>query len=88
MNKATKDSIIDIIKGMNLDTVDVENIDTARSILEQGFDSLDIMDLYFKLEERYSINISEESFELQDWFTVDEIVKNINAFSSVPLRTE
>ena len=79
MKQATKENIINLINNMDLDIDDVENIDTSIPLAEQGLDSLDMMNIYFDLEDTFSIKISEEALETQNWFTVDTIVQNINA---------
>ena len=78
MKQVTKENIINIIKNMDLDIDDIENIDTSIPLAEQGFDSLDMMNIYFDLEDNFSIKISEEALETQNWFTIDSIVQNIN----------
>ena len=78
MKQVTKEDIINIIKNMDLDIDDIENIETSIPLPDQGFDSLDMMNIYFELEETFSIKISEEALETQNWFTIDSIVQNIN----------
>jgi acyl carrier protein len=78
LKQVTKEDIINIIKNLDLDIDDIENIDTSIPLAEQGFDSLDMMNIYFDLEENFSIKISEEALETQNWFIVDSIVQNIN----------
>lgn len=78
MKKVTKEDIINIIKNMDLDIDDIDNIETSLPLAEQGFDSLDMMNIYFDLEENLSIKITEEALETQNWLTIDSIVQNIN----------
>lgn len=78
MKEATKEDIINILKKMELDIDHVENIETSQSLAEQGIDSLDMMNLYFDLEENFSIKISDEDYETKNWVTIDSIVQNIN----------
>jgi acyl carrier protein len=78
LKQVTKEDIINIIKNLDLDIDDIEKIDTSIPLAEQGFDSLDMMNIYFDLEENFSIKISEEALETQNWFIVDSIVQNIN----------
>ena len=37
-----------------------ENLEVDVSLLDQGYDSLDFLDLFFNIEEKYNIRISDE----------------------------
>ena len=78
MKQVTKEDVINVIKNMDLAINDIENIKTSESLVEQGLDSLDMMNIYFDLEETFLIKISEEAIGTQNWFTIDSIVGNIN----------
>lgn len=77
MRKVTRKDIVDILKNMDLE-VDVNELSPTIELISQNIDSLDMMNLFFTLEEIYSIKISEESLENKKWKTIDEIVQNVN----------
>ena len=78
MKQVTKEDVINVIKNMDLDIDDIENIKTSEPLAELGLDSLDMMNIYFDLEETFLIKISEEDIGTQNWVTIDSIVHNIN----------
>ncbi|MBW1740284.1 MAG: acyl carrier protein [Deltaproteobacteria bacterium] len=77
MRKVTREDVIKVIKEMELD-VDIEQIELDGDLDKHGMDSLDMMNLFFNLEETFSVKISEESLQNQKWSTVNDIVQNIN----------
>ncbi len=82
MKQVTKEDVINVIKNMDLDIDDIENIKTSEPLAEQGLDSLDMMNIYFDIEETFLIKINEEALGTQNWFTIDSIVQNINMLLS------
>ena len=72
--------IPDILKAIReADTsADVDNLKTDQDLFKQGLDSLDMMNVFFNLEETYSLKIDENSLDINRWSTINEIVSNIN----------
>jgi len=73
-----KEDIINCMKEMELN-IDFDNLLSDKNLNDQGIDSLDMMNFFFNLEERFSVKISEESIESGKWETINDIVTNINS---------
>lgn len=78
MKQVIKEDIIQIFKKLDLDIKEPESIDASVPLQDQGIDSLDMMNLYFELEDQFAVKISDETLEDKDWSTIDTIVKNVN----------
>lgn len=70
-----KNDIINLIKDMGL-LIDTEKLVSDKPLAEQGIDSLDMINIFFKLEENFKIKISEEDIEKIK--TIDDIVEYVN----------
>lgn len=81
MEKATVQNIFDIIKEIDLN-INIDAIDNDKELNSQGVDSLDMMNIFFALEDMFSIKIDDESAQTENWSTVNGIVANINKFLS------
>ena len=79
MKQIIKEDIIAIIKKLDLDIMEPDAIDASIPLQEQGIDSLDMMNIYFELEDQFKIKINDEMLEDKDWSTIDTIIKNVNA---------
>lgn len=77
MRKIVPKDIISIMKEMNLN-INVEELIYDEELSSQGVDSLDMMSLYFNLEEKIPVKISNEYFSDKQWDTIDNIVANVN----------
>jgi acyl carrier protein len=77
----TVNDIIEILQEQN-DHIQLVDVDPEKSLLHQGLDSLDMMDLYFNLEEKYGVSIefSDESSQDSQWASLNQIVAGINEF--------
>ena len=78
MKRAVKDDIVQVIKKLNLNSGDVDKISASEPLRDQGIDSLDMMNIFFELEEKFKIKISDEMLEDKDWSTIDSIIENVN----------
>jgi len=79
MTKATREDLINIIIELNVSaSLDVGGLNDDTPLDKQGLDSLDIMNLYFQLEETFGIKISEDSLQEDEWRTISDILKRIN----------
>lgn len=56
--------------------IDTEKLVSDKPLAEQGIDSLDMINIFFKLEENFKIKISEEDIEKIK--TIDDIVEYVN----------
>ena len=70
-----KNDIINLIKDMGL-LIDTEKLVSDKPLAEQGIDSLDMINIFFKLEENFKIKIPEEDIEKLK--TIDDIVEYVN----------
>mgnify|MGYP000188367515 CR=1 FL=1 len=70
-----KNDIINLIKDMGL-LIDTEKLVSDKPLAEQGIDSLDMINIFFKLEENFKIKIPEEDIEKLK--TINEIVEYVN----------
>jgi acyl carrier protein len=77
MSKVTHEDVIAIIKetGMN---VDWEKLDSKESLAEQGADSLDMISIIFAFQEKYDIEITDESISNGGWLSIDKMIMNLN----------
>lgn len=60
-------------------SVPAQDLDPALPLLEQGLDSLDMMNVYFLIEEKYQISVDENSISDGKWDTLERILQNLNA---------
>lgn len=77
MEQVRKEDIIRVLKGININA-DFEALDPSVDLVSQGVDSLDMMNMLFKIEEVFSIKITDDSVDNGEWLTIDKMVKNIN----------
>jgi len=70
-----KNDIINLIKDMGL-LIDTEKLVSDKPLAEQGIDSLDMINIFFKLEENFKIKIPEE--DIENLKTIDDIVEYVN----------
>ena len=77
MNKITIKDLVDIISRMDVE-VEATELKPDVSLSLQGFDSLDMMSLFFDLEKKYSIEFGND-FNFDRWLSLNDIVENFNA---------
>ena len=77
MANITHEDVIAIIKvtGVKLDW---EKIDSKESLSEQGADSLDMINIIFAIQEKYGIEITDESISDGEWLSIEKMVMNLN----------
>ena len=74
--KATVENIKEII--VEADVLgDVEEMQSDIALSEQGIDSLDVVNVYLLVEEKFEVSIPDE--DLSQVKTIDGIVKYVNA---------
>ena len=73
----TENDIIDMIK-KNEVKIDLPTLDHNERLMDQGFDSLDMASIFFALEERYKIKISEEYIDQGKLVSINAIVEYVN----------
>ncbi len=56
--------------------IETEKLINDKPLAEQGIDSLDMINIFFKLEENFKIKIPEEDIEKLK--TIDDIVEYLN----------
>lgn len=77
MSKVTHEDVIAIIKGTSV-KLDWEKLDPKESLADQGADSLDMIDIIFAFQEKYSIEITDESIANGEWLSIDKMIMNLN----------
>jgi acyl carrier protein len=64
-----------------IDSLDSEvvaaDLDLDADLVGQGFDSLDFMSLLFRLEQKYSVKLSNTMDIATEWNTVNKIVAQL-----------
>jgi len=79
MLKVTHEDVIAIIKGIGA-RLDWDKLDPKESLTDQGADSLDMINIIFAYQEKYDIEITDESISNGEWLTIDKTVSNLNKF--------
>ena len=77
MTKVTHEDVIAIIKGTGV-KLDWEKLEFKESFADQGADSLDMINIIFAFQEKYGIEITDESISDGEWLTLDKMVINLN----------
>lgn len=79
MNVTVQD-VIEVIREMELPGIEVDGLSPSESLLKQGLDSLDMMDLYFRLEEKFGKPIKFDDAKAQhaQWTCLADIADGIN----------
>jgi acyl carrier protein len=72
----TTQQIVDIIKEADLSSADPESLSTHISLSKQGVDSLEKTTIFFLIEEKYNIKISDSLYQELD--TIDTIQEYLN----------
>lgn len=79
MKSVSEKEIYGVLEKLNLDaTIDLKNISADESLNSLGLDSLDFMNLYFELEEKYGIKIPNELIEKKYFDSIAGIIKELN----------
>ena len=73
---ATEEDILQIIKDLNIN-IDISSLSTSKPLHEQGLDSLDIATIFFELDDRYSIKVTDEDIESGKLESIDKILNFI-----------
>lgn len=77
MAKVRYEDVIAIIKGTGV-KLDWEKLDFEESIADQGADSLDMISIIFAFQEKYGIEITDESISDGEWLSIEKMVMNLN----------
>jgi acyl carrier protein len=78
MGEADRGELIKALEALDLYEFDAATLKDDVPLTEQGLDSLDMMNLYFQIEEQFQLKISEESLEKNEWNTINKILSKIN----------
>jgi len=74
--KVTTDDILEVIESAEV-VVDTKSLQNDIKLTDQGVDSLDIVNIYLLLEEKFDIKIPDE--DLSQVTTVNDIVEYVNS---------
>lgn len=79
MTMATPQDILSLLCEMHSKAA-VGSLGPDDNLLENGIDSLDMMNLFFSLEERFAVRIvmDEAAYRAEDWATARAIAENVN----------
>ena len=58
--------------------LDWEKIEPEISLAEQGADSLDMISIIFAFQEKYNVEITDESISNGDWLSIDKMLISLN----------
>ena len=73
----TANDILDMIRKNDI-KIDLPTLDHNERLVDQGFDSLDMVSIFFALEERYKIEISEADADQGKLASINAIVEYVN----------
>lgn len=79
LQAVTAEEVVEAIKGIG--EVDVSKLVHDKDLIEQGYDSLDLIDILFTLQENFNFEVSEDSIAENEWSSIDKIVTQINAIT-------
>lgn len=77
MRKVTNTEVVDLIKATGV-KLDWENVDSTLKLTEQGADSLDMISILFAFQEKYDVEVTDESIADGEWLTINKMVSNLN----------
>lgn len=77
MSFVAHDEVVSVIKKTDV-KLDWEKINPKESLTEQGADSLDMINIIFALQEKYGVEITDESISDGEWLSIDKMVSNLN----------
>jgi acyl carrier protein len=77
MGRITKNEIFSVIQKANV-KLDWEKIEPEISLAEQGADSLDMISIIFAFQEKYNVEITDESISNGDWLSIDKMLISLN----------
>lgn len=72
----TTDDIKDIMSKIEVIKENIKNIDTKEDLYSQGIDSLDMMNVFLLIEEKYGIKIPDE--DIAKLNTIEKITSYLN----------
>ena len=77
MAKIAREDVIAVIKGTDV-RLDWEKIDYKESLTDQGADSLDMISIIFAFQEKYGVEITDESIAAGEWLSIEKMVTNLD----------
>lgn len=77
MSKVTLDDIVELFDEAGIES-NVSELDPKKALLDQGLDSLDMMNVFFQVEEKYGLSVGEEEIAAGDWNSLEKIVESVN----------
>ena len=76
----TKEDILKMIKDLDIN-VDISSLSESRPLREQGLDSLDMATIFFELDDRYSIKVTDGDIESGKFESIEKIFNFIKGNS-------
>ena len=85
MRTFVREDILRVMEKINLN-VNVTDIIPEQALSEQEIDSLDMMNLFFEIEETFSVRIANEAMSERRWETIRIRVSTAHSAASARLR--
>lgn len=76
MSTVSKNDILALFEAAGIDKVN--SLDPTTPLTEQGLDSLDMMNVYFQLDEKYGVSIDDDDIGSGSWDSLDSILAEVN----------
>ncbi len=74
----TVQNILDILSSVNTNA-NISNIDPDKPITDYGLDSLDMMNLYFQIEEKLGVSVNvDENTDTSQLLSINQIIEYCN----------
>ena len=61
-----------------VEDIEKEKIDYKESLTDQGADSLDMISIIFAFQEKYGVEITDESIAAGEWLSIEKMVTNLD----------
>lgn len=76
MTDVILNEILDIVRKVKKKPDAVYDVD--KPLNSQGLDSLDMIDVLFKIQDKYGFEVNEDSISENEWESISKIIKQIN----------
>lgn len=79
--QGTRTQIIEILQEILGNNIDAEEIDSSKSLLEEGIlDSMSVIDVVLKIEEKFGFEFKNEEMLLENFNSIDMILKCVEGY--------
>jgi len=81
MAQVNINDVLDLFREAEVDG-DLDALDSNAPLLQQGMDSLDMMNVFFQIEEKYGVHVEEDSIASGDWDSLTKIANSITTLGA------